>query len=84
MVCCPMISQIKGYPFKVIIHADGFNGAVLSDQVINIDWHTHKATPKGKASADELDEVRAKISVLQGIQSGSPVGLTYRMNTCVT
>jgi mRNA interferase MazF len=66
-VCCPMINQIKGSPFKVITHADGFYGAALSDQVRNIDWHTHKATPKGKESADELDEVRARISVLPGI-----------------
>jgi mRNA interferase MazF len=39
----------------------------MINQVRNIDWHTHKATPKGKESADELDEVRARISVLPGI-----------------
>jgi mRNA-degrading endonuclease toxin of MazEF toxin-antitoxin module len=39
-------------------------GAVLSDQVKNLDWRTRKATPKGKASAEELDEVRAKIAAL--------------------
>lgn len=67
MVCCPMTNQIKGYPFEVIIHADGANGAVLSDQVKNLDWRARRATPKGKASADEMDEVRAKISALLGI-----------------
>lgn len=67
MVCCPITNQIKGYPFEVIIHADGANGAVLSDQVKNLDWRARKATPKGKASAAELDEVRAKISALLGI-----------------
>lgn len=67
MVCCPMTNQIKGYPFEVIIHADGANGAVLSDQVKNLDWRARNATPKGKASVDELDEVRAKISALLGI-----------------
>ncbi|MEO7622408.1 MAG: endoribonuclease MazF, partial [Gallionella sp.] len=33
MLCCPMTTQIKGYPFEVIIHAEGISGAVLSDQV---------------------------------------------------
>lgn len=67
MVCCPMTNQIKGYPFEVIIHADGAKGAVLSDQVKNLDWHARKATTKGKASAEELDEVRTKISSLLGL-----------------
>lgn len=68
MVCCPMTTQIKGYPFEVVIHGEGVRSAVLSDQVKNLDWRARKATPKGRASADELDEVRAKISALLGIQ----------------
>ena len=46
-----MTTQIKGYPFEVIIHAEGVSGAVLSDQVKNLDWRVRKATPKGKASS---------------------------------
>lgn len=68
MVCCPMTTQIKGYPFEVIIHAADVSGAVLSDQVKNLDWRARKATPKGKVSADELDEVRSKIQTLLGIR----------------
>jgi mRNA interferase MazF len=64
MLCCPMTTQIKGYPFEVIIHAKDIGGEVLSDQVKNLDWRARKATPKGKASAEELDEVRAKIAAL--------------------
>lgn len=41
---------------------------VLSDQVKNLDWRARKATPKGRASADELDEVRAKIASLLGMR----------------
>jgi mRNA interferase MazF len=67
MVCCPMTTQIKGYPFEVIIHMQGVRGAVLSDQVKNLDWRTRKATPKGKASSEELDEVRGKIAALLGV-----------------
>jgi len=51
----------------VIIHAQGVSGAVLSDQVKNLDWRARKAMPKGKASAEELGEVREKIRALIGI-----------------
>jgi mRNA interferase MazF len=67
MLCCPMTTQIKGYPFEVVIHAKGVNSAVLSDQVKNLDWKARKAKPKGKVSSEELDEVRAKISALMGL-----------------
>jgi len=67
MLCCPMTTQIKGYPFEVIINAKDASGAVLADQVKNLDWKARKAAPKGKASAEELDEVRAKIAVLIGL-----------------
>jgi mRNA interferase MazF len=53
---------------EVIIHAEAVSGAVLSDQVKNLDWRARKATPKGKASTEELDEVRAKIAALLGIR----------------
>jgi mRNA interferase MazF len=66
MLCCPMTTQIKGYPFEVIIHTKDIRGAVLADQVKNLDWKARKATPKGKATAEELDEVRAKIAALIG------------------
>lgn len=69
MLCCPMTTQINGYPFEVIIQAKGVSGAVLvlSDQIKSLDWKARKAMPKGKASIEELDEVRAKISALMGL-----------------
>lgn len=67
MICCPMTTQIKGYPFEVAIHTTEVSGAVLSDQVKSLDWRARKATPKGKVSAEELDEVRGKIRSLLGM-----------------
>ena len=67
MLCCPMTTQIKGYPFEVIIQAQGISSAVLSDQIKNLDWRARKATLKGKASPEEVDEVRAKIAALLGM-----------------
>jgi mRNA interferase MazF len=65
MLCCPMTTQIKGYPFEVKI-AGARSGVVLADQVKSLDWVVRKAKHKGKASVTELAEVRAKISALIG------------------
>jgi len=40
---------------------------VLADQVKSFDWRSRKAVRKGKASASELAEVRAKIGALIGL-----------------
>ena len=43
-VFCPITSQIKGYPFEVIIPMGfGLTGAVLSDQVKSMDWQARNA-----------------------------------------
>ncbi|NNM70256.1 MAG: endoribonuclease MazF [Gallionella sp.] len=63
MLCCPMTTQIKGYPFEVVI-AEKRSSAVLSDQMKSLDWVARKASHKGKVSPAELAEVRKKISLL--------------------
>jgi mRNA interferase MazF len=65
MVCCPMTTQIKSYPFEVVI-AGTPPSAVLSDQVKSLDWRNRNATRKGAVSRTELAEVRAKILALIG------------------
>lgn len=67
MLCCPMTPRIKGYPFEVVIRTGDISGAVLADQIKSLDWRTRKATPKGKVSAEELDEARSKIAALLGL-----------------
>jgi len=67
MLCCPMTTQIKGYPFEVSI-AGNRPAVVLADQVKSLDWVTRKASHKGSVTAIELAEVRAKISALVGKQ----------------
>jgi mRNA interferase MazF len=65
MVCCPMTTQIKNYPFEVVTSTAN-PSAVLADQVKSLDWRRRKARRKGAISADELAEVRAKIRALIG------------------
>ena len=69
MVCCPITSQVKGYPFEVAIEDNpSITGAVLADQVKNLDWQARNAKYKGKVSVDQMQEVRGKIKALLGIR----------------
>lgn len=65
MLCCPITTQIKGYPFEVLI-AGAPQAVVLADQIKNVDWRSRRAIAKGAVSAEELAEVRAKILTLVG------------------
>lgn len=67
MICCPLTSQIKGYPFEVLVEIDGIQSVVLSDQVKSLDWKIRKAKFKDKVSLDVLVEVRAKAKSLLSI-----------------
>lgn len=65
MLCCPMTTQIKGYPFEVVISSNRVS-AVLTDQVKSLDWIARKATRKGIVLPAELAEIRTKIMALVG------------------
>jgi mRNA interferase MazF len=65
LICCPMTTQIKGYPFEVQITGTRPT-AVLADQLKSVDWIARKASRKGTVSVDELAEVRAKAIALIG------------------
>lgn len=66
MVCCPMTSRIKGFPFEVIESRDP-PSAVLADQVKSVDWRARGVRKKSKASAATLAEVRSKLKALLGL-----------------
>ena len=65
MICCPMTTQIKNYPFEVVIGGPK-PSAILVDQVKSLDWRERRARRKGALSAAELAEVRAKLRALIG------------------
>lgn len=65
MVCCPVTTQVKGYPFEVAL--SGMPASVaLADQVKSLDWRRRAAARKGKATAGELEEIRARLRALIG------------------
>jgi mRNA interferase MazF len=64
-VCCPVTSQVKGYPFEVLLPAGlGVEGAVLSDQIKSLDWRVRKPRRIGSVPADILQETVGKILAL--------------------
>ncbi|MBA3697092.1 MAG: endoribonuclease MazF [Methylotenera sp.] len=63
MLCCPMTTKIKGYPFEVEIIGPTKN-VVLSDQITCVDWKARKIAFKGKAATNEIDLVKSKLKVL--------------------
>jgi mRNA interferase MazF len=64
---CPLTSRVKGYPFEVLLPANGkVTGAILSDQIKSLDWKARKAKLITKASPEVIAEVIGKIGTLTG------------------
>lgn len=63
MLCCPMTTKIKGYPFEVAL-AGATPSAALADQVKSLDWRARKAKKKGVASKKEIALTLAKARAL--------------------
>ena len=64
-ILCPITSQVKGYPFEVLI-PDGLpvRGVVLADQVKSLDWRARQAEWMCTLPPDVTAEVLAKLGVL--------------------
>lgn len=64
-VFCPITNQIKGYPFEVSVPASlPITGAVLADQVKNLDWHTRDAKFICTLPDETISEVTQKLETL--------------------
>jgi mRNA interferase MazF len=64
-IFCPITSKIKNYPFEVKL-PDGLpiKGAILADQVRNLDWKARNAEFVAKAPSEVLEEVLDLIHLL--------------------
>jgi mRNA interferase MazF len=64
-VFCPITSQVKGYPFEVIIPPGlSVTGAVLADQVKNLDWRARRADLIDRLPAVVVNDVLVKVRTL--------------------
>lgn len=65
MLCCPITSRVKGYPFEVALgEGQDLAGVVLADQVKSLDWKARQASKKGKASTQVMAETLSKLHTL--------------------
>ncbi|HVG31384.1 MAG TPA: endoribonuclease MazF [Pyrinomonadaceae bacterium] len=64
-ILCPITNRIKGYPFEVRI-TEGLkvSGAILSDQVKNLDWKARQAEFICRLPAAVTDEALRKLNTL--------------------
>ena len=63
MICCPMTTQIKNYPFEVLV-AGTPPSVILADQLKSLDWNARQAQRIEPAPPDVVEEVLAKILIL--------------------
>ncbi|MBE1425963.1 mRNA interferase MazF [Desulfomicrobium macestii] len=65
LLCCPITSQIKGYPFEVKIEGNpSISGVVLADQIKNLDWRVRGVKFVTEVDDSVLEEVLAKFEAL--------------------
>jgi mRNA interferase MazF len=70
-VLCPITNQIKGYPFEVVIpHGLKVTGAILSDQVKNLDWKAREAKLICRLPQTVTNETLGKLNTLLRINKG--------------
>lgn len=64
-ILCPITSQVKGYPFEVILPAElPVAGAILSDQAKSLDWRARNAEFICTLPNDSISEVLQKLGTL--------------------
>jgi mRNA interferase MazF len=61
-LCCPSTNNVKGYPFVVVVPAGlKITGAILADQIRNIDWEARRAEYLCQLPDNTMEEVAEKI-----------------------
>ena len=67
LLACPITSRVKGYPFEVVLPPGlQVTGAILADQIKNLDWRVRKAKFLCKIPSTALEEVIAKLQAILG------------------
>ena len=63
-LCCPVTSQVKGYPFEVMVDSEDLKGVILADHVKSLDWHKRKASHIDVLPKKVFQEVLDKLQLL--------------------
>lgn len=60
-LCCPVTSQVKGYPFEVAVRGAKVTGVVLCDHLRSVDWRERGMQFAEKAAKDVLFDVTDRV-----------------------
>ncbi|MGZ3591130.1 MAG: endoribonuclease MazF [Thermodesulfobacteriota bacterium] len=67
-ILCPLTNQIKGYPFEVLVPPGlSITGAILADQVKNLDWRARGAELICRVPRKTVVEVLKKVGTLLSV-----------------
>ncbi len=61
---CPVTSKSKPYPFVVSVDAYGVSGAVLTDHIRSVDWHTRQIEKIGRIPTSTLSAIQDNLRKL--------------------
>lgn len=65
LLCCPITTREKGYPFEVSVGSGReIRGVALSDQLKSLDWRARNAQYKGRVPVSVVSEVVARLRTL--------------------
>ncbi|MBS0271911.1 MAG: endoribonuclease MazF [Proteobacteria bacterium] len=62
----PITSQIKGYPFEVLVDSKEVEGVVLADHMRSVDWRMRNAQKITTVSKKVVHEALSKLALLVG------------------
>jgi mRNA interferase MazF len=64
MICCPMTTKIKGYPFEVLVQDAKTPSVILTDQMKSLDWKSRGVRFKAQANGQVLLAAQDRIKAL--------------------
>ena len=63
-VLCPITSQVKNYPFEVLLENTQVQGVILADQIRSVDFNARAIEYREQVSDHVLDTVIAKLKTI--------------------
>jgi len=68
IIAVPVTNQVKGYPFEVRLPGQiKTTGAVLADQIKNLDWTARRAKYVETVPAEVLKAIHERLTLLLGL-----------------
>jgi mRNA interferase MazF len=67
-VACPITNTVRGWTFEVMVPAGmAIKGTIMADQVRALSWRARGAELAAAAPPELLDDVRARLAALIGV-----------------